>query len=215
MNTKTKIAILDDHYLIGEAIKSILLDNCEFEVIKIYFDYKDLFSDLEKNALKIDILFLDINLNSELNGIEIAKILNTKYQSLKINIITSHNQKSLILEILQNKIDGFMIKNISKEDLVFGLNQIKNGGIYIHPEIYKLLQTNCKEEENDIIIQLTRREKEVLIEIIAGLTTQQIAEKLFISKYTVESHRANIHSKTGTKNLASLVKYALDNNLLG
>ena len=64
---------------------------------------------------KIDILFLDINLNSELNGIEIAKILNTKYQSLKINIITSHNQKSLILEILQNKIDGFMIKNISKE----------------------------------------------------------------------------------------------------
>ena len=214
MNNKISIAILDDHYLIGEAIKSILIENPDFEVVKIYSNYNELFSDLKNQIIKIDMLFLDINLNLEINGIEVAKILNTNYPYLKINIITSHNQKSIILEILQNKINGFMIKNISKEELIFGLNQIKNNKIYIHPEIYNLLQTDSKDEDFNNSIKLTKREKEVLLEIISGLTTQEIAKKLFISKYTVESHRANIHSKTGTKNLASLVKYALDNNLL-
>lgn len=214
MKNKIKIAILDDHFLIGEAIKSILNDNEDFEVVKIYFNFENLKIDLESKNLIIDILFLDINLNETLNGIEIAKFINEKFPNIKINIITSYSQKTLIIEILQNKISGFMIKNISLEDLIFGLNKIKNEDIYIHPEIYKILQTDEKEKSFKDYPILTRREKEVLIEIIKGLTTQEIAEKLFISKYTVESHRANIHSKTGTKNLASLIRFALDNNLL-
>jgi DNA-binding NarL/FixJ family response regulator len=214
MKTKTTIAILDDHFLIGEAIKSILEDNSNYQVTKIYINYKELLQDLENGIIKLDILFLDINLNDDLNGIDICKIINNKYPEIKINIITSHNQKSLIIEILQNKISGFMIKNISTIDLIKGLDKIVAGELYIHNDIYKLLQSNKSKSKHNEKPILTKREKEVLVEIFYGSTTQQIAKKLFISKYTVETHRANIHSKTGTNNLAGLIKYTLDNDLI-
>jgi DNA-binding NarL/FixJ family response regulator len=190
------------------------LENDKYQISKVYQDYKDLFNDLENDLCKIDILFLDINLNSDIDGTEICKIINNKFPEIKINIITSFNQKSLIIEILQNKISGFMIKNINKKDLLEGLDKIVAGELYIHSDIYKLLQSdNNKSRHNEKPI-LTKREKEVLVEIFNGLTTVEIANKLFISKYTVESHRANIHSKTGTNNLAGLIKFALDNNLI-
>lgn len=205
-----KIGILDDHYLIIEAIKTILSDNDKFKITATFLNYKDFENYYSNNVLEI--LILDIQLNND-NGLELCKKIKKKWPSLKIVMLSNFSQKSIVKEALENGADGFMIKSITKNELINCFEEVINDKTYLHDDIKKIANNELI-SKYDIPLKLTRREKEVLQLILNEYTTKKIAEKLFISPFTVETHRNNLFVKTGAKNLAGLIRISYEKGLL-
>ena len=202
-----KIAIADDHPLLLEGLKNILAKEDSFEVVGVYCDATSMLSELPK--ILVDVLLLDINL-PDANSI---KPLKAKYPKTHIMIISVHNEYAVINSALQEGAQGYIQKNTSIEEIIKGIQNVFHGNIFLCSQTKKVLE---KSERNGLlhIPKLTRREKEVLLEAASGLTTIQIAEKLFISPHTVESHRKNLIEKFGTTNLSTAIKLALEYGLI-
>lgn len=203
------IAILDDHDLILEAIKS-LIEQSEnlnysggFKMYKILQDY------LDTNALP-DVLLLDIRLQDE-DGIVICKALSATYPNLNIIMLSSLTQSAIAMDALKKGAKGFLPKNISLEQLQEACTTVMDGKTYIHKDISLITQNPSK---YDYIPKITRREKDVLKLIMEELTSSEIANRLSISLNTVENHRASLFSKTGAKNIVGLIKYTIEKGLL-
>ncbi len=208
-----KIAITDDHIMILKGISSMLKDTKEIEVIALYENARKTLEMIKKD--QPDVLLLDINL-PDINGIDLSKILLKKQSGLKIIALTNFEDITYVKRMLKNGIHGYLLKNTDKLELIKALKTVLSGKIYIQPDIEKrlILQQNKKTLKNGLLPKLTRRELEVLRAISEELTTQEIAEKLFISAKTVETHRMNIMSKLGAKNSVGMIKIAIENELL-
>lgn len=206
----TKIAITDDHPLLLEGLRNILSKEKDFEVVGCYPDAASMYSALAETA--VDVLLLDINL-PDANSIELIGPLKLKYPTMQIIVISVHNEYAVINSVLQQGARGYMQKNASVEEIIRGVGQILNGDTFLCSKTQSVLEKKSKDELKTVP-KLTRREKEVLTEAASGLTTPQIAEKLFISPHTVESHRKNLIEKFGTKNLSSAIKLASEYGLI-
>jgi DNA-binding NarL/FixJ family response regulator len=205
-----KIAITDDHPLLLEGLKNILSKEELLEVVGCYSDAKTMHDALTTTA--VDVLLLDINL-PDANSIELIKPLRLKYPQMRIIIISVHNEYAVINSVLQEGAQGYIQKNASVEEIVNGIEQIIKGNKFMCSQTKNIIDKKSKDELKSVP-KLTRREKEVLTEVALGLTTVQIAEKLFISPHTVESHRKNLIEKFGAKNLSSAIKLALEYGLI-
>jgi len=161
---------------------------------------------------KPDILLLDINL-PDVNGIDLCKALKKTNPILKVIALSNYDEVSFIKRMLNSGADGYLLKNTDKLELLTAFKTVLNDEQYLQRDIEKKLlnQSIGKRTTNNLLVKLTRREKEVLAE---ELTTQEISEKLFISPKTVETHRMNIMSKLGAKNSVGIIKTAIENNLL-
>ncbi len=205
-----KIAITDDHPLLLEGLKNILSKQTNLEIVDCYSSAKEL-----ENALKtteLDILLLDINL-SDTNSIELIKPFKKKYPDMHIIMLSVHNEYAVINSCLSEGASGYIQKNASVDEIVEGINSIFDGKIFLCSQTKSVI--NKKEKDGlNVIPKLTRREKEVLSEAALGLTTQQIADKLFISTHTVDSHRKNLIEKFKTSNLSSAITLALEYGLI-
>lgn len=206
----TKIAITDDHPLLLEGLKNILSQEEGFEVVGCYPDATQMEAGLASTA--IDVLLLDINL-PDAHSIELVKPLRSKYPDMQIIIISVHNEYAVINSVLAQGARGYMQKNASVEEIISGVNSVLEGHIFLCSQTKMVVDKKTKDELRTVP-KLTRREKEVLTEAASGLTTAQIAEKLFISPHTVESHRKNLIEKFGTKNLSSAIKLATEYGLI-
>lgn len=208
-----KIAITDDHPAIAEGIKSMFSANAKIQVGSIYPDGKTTLQDLPGNP--VDILLLDINL-PDMDGLEVCKHLTGQLPGLKIIAFTSYRETGLLKSMLNSGAAGFLLKNAGHEDILEAIYDVYNGEDYIQPEMKELLLKESLKRLPDrrFIPRLTRREKEILGLILEELTTQEIAEKLFVSPKTVETHRLNLLQKLGVKNTAGLVKVTLEKGLL-
>ena len=207
------IAITDDHPAIAEGIKSMFASHNEIVVGDIYPDGKTTLRDLPGNP--VDILLLDINL-PDMDGLEVCKQVTGQMPGLKIIAFTSYRETGLLKSMLKSGASGFLLKNSSHEEILEAIFAVHNGEDYIQPEMKELL---LKESLNRLpdrrfIPRLTRREREILGLILEELTTQEIAEKLFVSPKTVETHRLNLLQKLGVKNTAGLVKVTLEKGLI-
>ncbi len=162
-----------------------------------------------------NILLLDINLPDG-NGIDFCKQLMGLYPKMRIIALSSFSEIAFVKRILGNGASGYLLKNTSKEELVDAFRTVSEGGQYLQRDIQKkLLQSSLGQRRTaSFIPKLTRREKEVLTAISAELTTQEIADKLFICVKTVETHRMNLISKLGARNSVGLVRIALEKGLL-
>lgn len=209
--TTIRIAVLDDHALIIEAIKSLVDDLDELSFYGGFQSFESFQSELLTND-NPTILLLDIQLNEE-DGIAICKTLTQTHPEIKILILSSHTRGAVVMDALKKGAKGFLPKNISKEDLVEACQRILEGQTYIHRDI-ALVPKEEKQSKYDYIPKLTRREKEVLKLIMEELTTAQIADKLCLTVSTVESHRASLFSKTACKNVVGLIKYTIEKGLL-
>lgn len=206
-----KIALLDDHIILFEAIQSILKRKSKYSFIKGFTNLEDILCFL-KSGNKIDILLLDIQIDKN-DGIEYCEKIKSIAPDLKIIIFTSHIGKNLLTKALACGASGYMVKNISTEELINGFDTVLQNKIYLHEKVTHLfVPENMKSD--DYLPKLTKREKEILRLIMDEYTSKQIAEKLFISINTVETHRANLFVKTGAKNVAGLITIALGKNLL-
>jgi len=201
-----KILIVDDHPIIAEGIRKLIQDSKIATVAGVAGTGKACLDFLKWE--KPDIILLDINL-PDISGIELCKTIKEKYSSLKILAITTFNERSCVINMMRNGADGYVLKNSETSEIIEAITEVSAGKKYLCYNADELIK---KPDPKEMV--LTNREKEVLKLIADGFTNQEIAEKLFISPLTVDSHRKNLITKLEARNTASLIKIALDKGLL-
>ncbi|TPN88950.1 response regulator transcription factor [Aquimarina algicola] len=204
-----KIIIVDDHPMVIEGLKTLLNDYDTILITSCFTNGKDALTFLEKQ--KTDVVLLDVNL-PDISGIEICKIIKKNHKDVNVLGLSTYNEPSIVNQMIKNGVNGYLLKNTLAEELVNAITQIYKGNFYFGNEIQNLLANFVNKD--DELPKLTRREKHILSLIANGLTTNQIAEKLFISPLTVETHRRNLIRKMDVKNAAALVKIAIEKNLI-
>ncbi|WP_374462465.1 response regulator [Chryseobacterium sp.] len=205
-----KVAITDDHPLLLEGLKNILGNSSTIDVVDCFKNVSEMNEGLAKQA--VDILLLDINL-ADTNSIELIKPLKKKYRNLRIIILSVHNELPVINSTLAEGALGYIQKNASVSEILEGITAVYEGEQFLCSQTQSVLKKKSADGLNQIP-KLTRREKEILAEAAKGLTTNQMAEKLFISPHTVESHRKNLIEKFQTSNLSSAIRLAIEYGLI-
>lgn len=205
-----KVAITDDHPLLLEGLKNILGNESEITIVACFPTMQAMLEGLASTP--IDIVLLDINL-AEVNTIEHIKPLKTKFPLLEIIMLSVHNEFAVINSSIAAGARGYIQKNASVDEIINGIKKVYQGHKFLCSQS-KLILAKKQEAGLKIIPKLTRREKEILIEAASGLTTNQMADKLFISPHTVESHRKNLIEKFQTTNLSSAIKMAIEYGLI-
>ncbi len=207
-----QIAITDDHTIVIEGIKNMLQSNKEIEVLQSFENLKDTFENLNNS---VAVLLLDINLPDG-SGINACKELLEKHKDLKIIALTNFEDSIFIKQILKNGAMGYLLKNTSKTELTEAIKEVNNGNRFLPKKISDILLNDSIGIENSsyFIPKLTSREKEILALIIKEYTTDEIANELFVSNKTVESHRSNLMQKLNAKNSAGLVRAAFEKGLV-
>ncbi len=205
-----KVAITDDHPLLLEGLKNILGNNNTIDVVNCFTSVSEMNAGLAKQA--IDILLLDINL-IDTNSIELIKPLKKKYPNLQIIMLSVHNELPVINSTLAEGALGYIQKNASVSEILEGITTVYSGERFLCSQTRSVLEKKSADGLHQVP-RLTRREKEILAEAAKGLTTNQMAEKLFISPHTVESHRKNLIEKFQTSNLSSAIKLAIEYGLI-
>lgn len=213
-----KILVADDHTMFADGIESILADQKELKVVGKCYDGAAIFPFLEKED--VDVLLLDVNLPI-MNGIDVCKKLGEISSSVKVLALTMHNEESFVTEILKFGALGYILKNTGKNELINAIKRVAQGESYFSKDvtqtIMKSLVSPSKKKEgskNENLPKISRREQEVLDLIVKEFTTQEIANQLFISLKTVESHRRSLLTKLNVRNTAGLVRVAIENQLL-
>jgi DNA-binding NarL/FixJ family response regulator len=202
------IIIMDDHPLIIEGVKLLLSDSEDFKITKTVATWTELWSALTQS---FDILILDLNIRG-VNSIQYIERIKQCQPNLKILVFSSYNTPSLVRRAFEQNVDGYLLKDTEKEELFNAFYTILNDEKFIGERVAipkkRLLK---KSDFNDFFIKkatLTKREKEIMQLIIDGFESQMIAEKLFISLHTVQSHRKNIFKKMDVHSVTELVKLA-------
>lgn len=209
----TRVLIADDHQMFVDGLKSLLEDEKELFVVG---EAKNGFEVLEIcDRDPVDIVIMDINMPL-MDGIQTSKELSKKHPSIKILALSMYNDRDYISDILKAGALGYVLKNTGKENLLNAISTLQSGSNYLSEEVSKtLLSSFIKNVPYEHTIEkLSDREKEVLDCIASGLTTQEIGEKLFISKNTVETHRKNLLYKLKARNTAELVNNAYKQRLI-
>lgn len=209
-----KVAICDDHNMVLRGIETMLEDTESITITATYSLGKQLLGEIEGNVPNV--LLLDINLPDS-NGLELCKELTKKYQDLSIIALSNYSETGFIKNMLRNGAKGYLLKNTDKQELILAITTVDNGHTYLPRSIQDILLNDSIGNPTQLafIPKLTRREKEVLNLIAKEHTNQEIAEMLFISTKTVESHRNNLIQKLAVRNTAGLIRVALEKGLLG
>jgi DNA-binding NarL/FixJ family response regulator len=197
----TKIFITDDHYMIVEGIRSLLQYQTGIEWMGHAMSASSCLAFLQQH--KPDVILMDINL-PDMSGIDLCKEVKARYPRIHIVGLSSFNQQSFIRMMMENGASGYVLKNATGDELLEAIETVMTGGKFLSMEAAATIKKN---EDSKIPI-LTRREKEVLTQIAEGLTNHEIADKLFISTTTVDSHRKNLLAKFAVKNTATLIRMA-------
>jgi len=203
----TKVFIVDDHYMVIEGIRSLLQNEKDVEWVGHASNAASCLAFLQKQ--QPDVILMDINLPDK-SGIDLCKEVIEKYPSIFIIGLSTFNQQSFIQKMMDNGASGYVLKNATQEELMEAVHTVMKGKTYLSEEASQILRKNA---DADIPV-LTRREKEVLELIADGLTNNEIAQKLFISVATVDTHRKNLLAKFEAKNIASLIKAAMQMQML-
>ena len=211
MKNTIKLFLVDDHKMFLDGLES-LLENIDY--LTIVGKAENGKTALEKLDNTVDIVLMDISM-PEIDGIEFNRLIKLKFPQINTIAISMHNDAKILDKLIKGNINGYLLKNAEKSELLEAIETVMKGDNYFSEEVKKTYQDSLFKRDNnqDQTPELSKRETEVLGEIINELTTKEIAEKLFISQHTVESHRKNMLSKLGARNTAGLVKYALENGL--
>jgi len=207
--------IVDDHQIIVDGIKMLLHGVKNISVVAEANNGRDALAILETK--KVDLILMDIEMPI-LNGCDTTAIITSKFPNTKIIALTTHDDKSLIDKMLNAGASGYLLKNINREILLEAIEKVISGETYFSSEINIKISLAPAEMpyqvQNPLLSVLSGRETEILKHIGSGLTNNEIADKLFLSPKTVETHRTNIMRKLDIHNVVGLVKYAIKSGLV-
>lgn len=203
-----KLAIVDDHPMILEGLKSLLEKDTKFHVFS-FTKGAAVIDFIQEN--KIDVVLLDIIL-SDGNGLDFCKIIKQKAPQSVVIALSNQAERSIIFRFLENGGNGYILKNADSQEIIENIEKALNGDLALSKEVQEImLRTSVTDFE---LPRLTKREKQILQAIAKGNTSAEIAEQLFISVITVETHRRNLLQKFKAKNMMELVKIATENQLI-
>lgn len=205
-----RIFIVNDHPMVIEGIKTLLQDSSLITIVGSATDAYWALEALKKETA--DVALLDINL-PDMNGIELCAELKKSWPAIKILGLSTFKERSYITRMISQGASGYLLKNASREELEEAIQTAYRGGMYLSLEITQII-TKSAGDPAPVMPILTLREKEVLSQIAEGLTNNEIANKLFISPLTVDSHRKNLLAKFGARNTAALVRMAVEYKLI-
>ncbi len=213
---KIHILIADDHRIFREGLAELLAKEPNMEIVADVGDGNAIREVI--NSRQVDIILMDIDMG-ETSGIAMTKEIKTTHPDIKILTLSMHGDKSYIIKMLEAGANGYILKNAGKEEMINAIHTAANGHTYLSSQVSaRLLEhianpTPASRKKNEDT-PLTDREIEVLILIAEEYSNPEIAEKLFISVRTVDTHRRNLLDKLGVKNTAGLVKYAIQHGFL-
>ena len=216
--SKIKVVLVDDHQIVRDGIRSLLSELPDIEVIDEACDAKCVLGKLQ--TIKPDIIIVDISL-PEISGIELTKIITTDYPTIKVLVLSMYTNQEFIFNAIKAGAKGYLPKNITRDELLEAIREIYKGNEYFSKDvsgiILKSYLKQVKDPERADALQeekLTPRELEILKFVAEGYSNQLIADKLFISVRTVESHKNHIMQKLELTTTVDLVKYALKNKII-
>lgn len=209
------ILLVDDHDIVRDGIRSLLEDEVGFTIISEAETGKEALASCQEH--EIDLVIMDINM-PEMNGIEATKEILENVEDIKILALTMMDEDEHIRKMIEAGASGYILKSSDKAELVDAITNILDGHHYFSDDATQsvmrdLVQSRSKTQSSDPA-DLTDREVEVLELICKQLTNQQIADQLYISIRTVDAHRRNLLQKTGAKNTAGLVTYAIRHDIV-
>ncbi len=204
-----KTIIVDDHAILLDGIRALLERD---ELVKVVATAASAEEALELfKTQRPELLITDFNLPG-MDGLSLIRRVKKIYPDIKVVVLSMHDETHLVKEILKEGVNAYILKKDSHKELLEAIRQINNGKVFLSDEINKMLIKSLNFPDDNKL--LTDREREILKLIAKEFSNKQIAEELFISERTVETHRKNIFRKTGTSSLVGLIKFAYANNLI-
>ena len=207
-----RLIIADDHPVITDGLRSIFKGQKKIDLLAEVHDGAELL-DLLKTT-PCDVILMDINM-PVMNGIEACKAIQKEYDNIKVIAFSQYDDKRFVKRILKTGASGYLLKNTPAPEIMEAIEQVHNGNTYLSNELSHIFfGSETKKRKDRLFPDLSKRETEVIILICQEYNTQEIADELFLSPHTVETHRANILLKIGVKNTAGLVRWAVQNEIV-
>lgn len=206
---KHNLIIVDDHKMFLDGLLSILNTEGNYNILYTAKHGGEVQKYISINTEeKIDLVITDVTM-PEVDGITLNKWIKNTSRNIKTLVVSMHNTPEIIDSLIENDVDGYLQKNAKKEEFLLAIETILGDKKYFSKEIKDIYLQSKFEKNKDKEIKLTKREVEVIALIAEEYTTQEIADKLFLSKHTIESYRKNLITKLNVRNLAGLTKYAI------
>ena len=215
---KIRILLADDHTMIRSGIATLLQSIKEFSIVGEAEDGEDAVQ--KTSELRPTVVVIDLSM-PKLSGIEATRIIKKRYPETNVLVLTMHENEEYVYQILKSGASGYVLKSAGKDELAEAIRAVAKGERFFSPRISQLMaegyvkrveKGGADAPKGDV--PLTRREREILALVANGLTNQQIADQLFISPRTVDTHRTNIMQKLDIHDLANLVRYAIEHGII-
>lgn len=216
---KRKIAIVDDQLLFRQGLASLVRNADHFDLVLEAETGRELLEKLRHCLLLPEVLLMDMKL-PDMNGVQLNDFIQKDFPSVKVIVLSMYGQERFIYRMIEAGASGYLIKNCDKDELITAIDTVCKTGFYFNQPTLAAMR-NASQYKNQVIkninnipVELTKREEEILRLICSEHSSTEIAQKLFISVRTVEGHRNNLLLKTGCRNTAGLLLFAVRNELL-
>ena len=210
MNEIIKIAIVDDHPIVIGGLVSMLSKNKNFKIEATFTNGTDFLNFLKEN--KVNLVLLDIFLPDS-NGIDLCKTIKKQYPKIIVLGMSSQSERSIVLQMIQNGANGYLLKSSNLNEFQNCIIKAIEGEIVFSDAVKTIIS---KPEASDLrtIPRLTNKEKQIVVLLSDGKSTQEIADILFLSHFTVQTHRRNLLQKLQVKNVAELIQFSIKNGMI-
>lgn len=210
---KIKLAIVDDHQIVIDGLHSLLKGYDQYEIV-LESNHPETIPQLLRKQ-QVDILLTDVMMPG-MTGVELARQVKKEFPDIRIIALSMNGEGSLVNQMIdESDISGYLLKNIGQTEFISALNKIAAGGIYFSDDVLQeMLKASERKKQTDEEARLTHREVEIVQLIEKEYSNKKIAEELFLSERTVETHRKNIFRKTKTNSVIGLIKYAYEHKLI-
>jgi len=207
-----KVAIADDHPLVAQGLRALIENRTDMQLVGEATNGQELLNILAKQP--VDVALVDIDMPIK-NGIETTAEISSNYPATRVIILTMHDEKAMIKNLLELGAHGYLLKNCGQDELLLAIRNVAAGKKHFSGDVtVALLNETDNPSSTEELSELTEREIEILTNIALGLSNKEIGDKLFISHRTVDTHRTNLMKKLNVHNIAGLIRIAYRNHLI-